>query len=359
MIVQSLMMIVTGPQNPVTESSAAAQRPPKHKPPPARELRSMPSSLFLASSGPTVIHADASKGQHSLLSYPPMGSPDINQVAETRTGSSFANTSSSSSGNRGNNSDPAISPEESTGETSLDSKFQPPTPGMDQEYRALEKYQSTQRHGSPGEWYIPDTWSSPGSNLATIQESRLDQVIPSVVTVERAAAAKIYLETHFNELLASGPTPRSIRQRLLEADIYKRISERSISPAEQEWIWLQFYRRESEYLREMRVMKARSIRALNAKRGSPLSSFADDYEVIEILGKGSFGVVQLVREKTTENGGDQNLLSFGGGDGEHGRERKQIYAMKVIRKSKMLQTSQEGHIRAERDFLVASEGSDW
>jgi len=36
-----------------------------------------------------------------------------------------------------------------------------------------------------------------------------------------------------------------------------------------------------------------------------------------------------------------------------------VYAMKVIRKRRMLKTSQEGHLRAERDILVASEGSRW
>lgn len=40
-------------------------------------------------------------------------------------------------------------------------------------------------------------------------------------------------------------------------------------------------------------------------------------------------------------------------------QNKQIYAMKVIRKSDMLRNSQEGHLRAERDFLVAAEGSQW
>ncbi|KPI39435.1 Serine/threonine-protein kinase cbk1 [Cyphellophora attinorum] len=33
--------------------------------------------------------------------------------------------------------------------------------------------------------------------------------------------------------------------------------------------------------------------------------------------------------------------------------------MKVIRKSDMLRNGQEGHLRAERDFLVAAEGSRW
>lgn len=39
--------------------------------------------------------------------------------------------------------------------------------------------------------------------------------------------------------------------------------------------------------------------------------------------------------------------------------KKEIFAMKVIRKSDMLRNSQEGHLRAERDFLVSAEGSQW
>lgn len=33
--------------------------------------------------------------------------------------------------------------------------------------------------------------------------------------------------------------------------------------------------------------------------------------------------------------------------------------MKVIRKSEMLRNGQEGHLKAERDFLVSAEGSRW
>lgn len=52
-------------------------------------------------------------------------------------------------------------------------------------------------------------------------------------------------------------------------------------------------------------------------------------------------------------------------EAKHGRrrfmtgEKKEVYAMKVIRKSDMIRNCQEGHIRAERDFLVASEKSRW
>lgn len=67
-----------------------------------------------------------------------------------------------------------------------------------------------------------------------------------------------------------------------------------------------------------------------------------NFEPVQVLGKGSFGVVRLVREKKT---------------GTHAPS--QVFAMKVIRKSEMLLSSQEGHLRAERDFLVAAEGSNW
>ena len=105
------------------------------------------------------------------------------------------------------------------------------------------------------------------------------------------------------------------------------------------------------------------------------------YEVVRVLGKGSFGVVRLVREKedlgfasiidehipapTEKNG---KTLTKQSSDGQKAathdatctRDRKrQVYAMKVIRKSDMLRNSQEGHLRAERDFLVASEKSQW
>lgn len=111
------------------------------------------------------------------------------------------------------------------------------------------------------------------------------------------------------------------------------------------------------------------------------------YEVIKVLGKGSFGVVRLVKEKKESdeiqgNTVDEGLVTSKGDtsrskattldalrsavDGTRSSRRrdltkikKEVYAMKVIRKSDMLRNSQEGHLRAERDFLVASEKSRW
>lgn len=80
---------------------------------------------------------------------------------------------------------------------------------------------------------------------------------------------------------------------------------------------------------------------IKAQKGHDTSG--SRYEIVRVLGKGSFGVVRLVREKPSDGVG----------------RKKQIYAMKVIRKSDMLRNGQEGHLRAERDFLVTAEGSRW
>ncbi|OCL14882.1 kinase-like protein [Glonium stellatum] len=113
-------------------------------------------------------------------------------------------------------------------------------------------------------------------------------------------------------------------------------------------------------------MKSKTLARRNLK-----AVHISGYEVVRVLGKGSFGVVRLVRERgeaSPENsrGVWESAEAFDGqGDGHDGhkrtpsRNRKQVYAMKVIRKSDMLRNSQEGHLRAERDFLVASENSRW
>jgi protein-serine/threonine kinase len=103
--------------------------------------------------------------------------------------------------------------------------------------------------------------------------------------------------------------------------------------------------RETIYLREVRVMKSRN-RFGKQKGADPMVS---QYEIMKVLGKGSFGVVRLVREKEDVFSPFSFLEP----------KKKEVYAMKVIRKSDMLRNSQEGHLRAERDFLVASEGSRW
>ena len=207
-------------------------------------------------------------------------------------------------------------------------------------------------------------------------------ITPTVVTVETTANAKIFFETYFNSLLAGYASPRSIRRNDLEL----RLESQSI-PEEQRRqersAWAAF---ESEHLRQTRVLKSKTN---GVSKGSGSGVAVAGYEIVRILGKGSFGVVRLVREK------DDTILApctlpamsnwkqspreelnslrataiealkstLDGQRGSHRRgprhPRNEVYAMKVIRKSDMLRNCQEGHLRAERDFLVASEKSQW
>ena len=316
----------------------------------------MSSALFRAPLEPTVIRR-ASPSRPPLPPTFQSLDPFLVQPTDGDASMSLWTTNSSPESSKHSNatSNPAMSPTYSTGATSLDSKFFASSSGnnIPKDTVALAAEKRHQFFPHKGVSRRNTTRSSPDSNLTTIQETMIDQSSPSILTVERAAAAKIFLETYFNERMASGPSPRSIRLNLLQGDLYKRGAMNKFTPAELEAIYKNFCRRESEHLRESRVMKARSIRAMAAQRGAPDASLSKDYKVVKILGKGSFGVVRLVREKTCPKAGGCPS------DGWSDAEKKQVYAMKVIRKSGMLRTSQEGHLRAERDFLVASEGSKW
>ncbi|CAH0049942.1 unnamed protein product [Clonostachys solani] len=164
----------------------------------------------------------------------------------------------------------------------------------------------------------------------------MSSVRPSIETVEKTAAAKVFLETHFNERL-NRPNSRTRREQYLQTQLFYNPH---LSAEEKDAIMESFYTHETWHLRETRSIKSRCPAV-----GQPVdtTSCGNSYEALKILGKGSFGVVKLVQEKP----------SLGQ------VYPKQVFAMKVIRKSDMLRSSQEGHLRAERDFLVASEGSNW
>ncbi|KAF9879032.1 hypothetical protein CkaCkLH20_03265 [Colletotrichum karsti] len=166
-----------------------------------------------------------------------------------------------------------------------------------------------------------------------------------VNTIERAAAAKIYLETYYKEVFGTGKTPRE--QRLMQ---FRHDLDQAMPPMtdyHKELEMGRFFQEETIYLRQQRVVKAQSCRTtwaswstkpLQIERfGVPRYSYLDHLDTVQILGKGSFGVVKLVRE----------------------RYGPQVYAMKVIRKSDMIRNCQEGHLQAERDFLVAASSSEW
>ncbi|KAK1241567.1 hypothetical protein MKX08_001541 [Trichoderma sp. CBMAI-0020] len=162
------------------------------------------------------------------------------------------------------------------------------------------------------------TRSSPeAAGLGTIEESTTDKPKPTILTVEKAAAAKIYLETYFNEL-CSEAYRRSLRRQQFHQELFRSAY---MMPSSNSLTYETFYYRESCRLRDIRILKSKCT--IQAKLQNA-STCASKYEFLKILGKGSFGVVKL-----------------------------------VIRKSDMLRSSQEGHLRAERDFLVSYEGSSW
>lgn len=123
--------------------------------------------------------------------------------------------------------------------------------------------------------------------LTPISEGVSDPV-PTVVTVENAAAAKIFFECHYNNITSGLSTPRSMRRRKLESALYQN---QDLSQAEREWARQEWIVKESDHLRETRLLKTRASNALKGK------DITKCYELVKILGKGSFGVVRLVREK--------------------------------------------------------------
>lgn len=221
---------------------------------------------------------------------------------------------------------------------------------------------------------------SQGKQVTSIDEVSV-LTKPSIVTVETTAAAKIFFETHFSSILSGQTSPRAQRMQDLELKLQAEpMSTEQISKERNEWV-----RRESEYLRQTRILKTRT-NSTSMNKGISVAG----YEVVKVLGKGSFGVVRLVRENGEMLGGALSSLSPPQADQklpkdemngfkkttieairstidtkrsprkkELGNVKKEVYAMKVIRKSDMLRNSQEGHLRAERDFLVASEKSRW
>lgn len=247
----------------------------------------------------------------------------------------FQEVSNSNSNSNTTSSGPSTGPmgdTNTTAKTSLDSKLSKSSTQTNSGHKELKPTPSVIRRAKEPEL---DSRDSP---LEPIVETAFDHWAPTIKTVEKAAAAKIYLETYYNDLLSKA-SPRSMRLQYLEAQLYHSRSTIQEKCARRKI----FYQKESEHLRETRVLNSRSFGP--TLMGLP-GKLADRYDILKILGKGSFGVVRLVREKVSE---DPNSSIV----------RRPVYAMKVIRKSAMLRTSQEGHLRAERDFLVSSDGSNW
>lgn len=107
----------------------------------------------------------------------------------------------------------------------------------------------------------------------------------SVATVEKAAAIKTFFEVFYEEILSRKWSPRTIRRKDLERCLQKLpISERMWY--REEWIVA-----ERSNTREDRVFKTKSLnRRTNKTAGI-------EWQAIRVLGKGSFGMVNLVADR--------------------------------------------------------------
>lgn len=242
---------------------------------------------------PTVVHRTQFKSRPSIIS--------IDNVIEISPVGSPSASAGDSSSNSGKSSIPR--PYESTGKTSLDSKFSTNSKGASQHSSENKKAVSKQVTGEGGsnenaltpiaEVEITETPepipSKPVRDQVYLHKTDLLQAI---VTVEKAAAAKVFFECHYNDVTSNALTPRSLRRRQLEKALYEDTTSTPIEKDEKRRSW---GRRESEHLRETRVMKAHRSAILNGKEIT-----TSKYEVVKVLGKGSFGVVRLVREKAEQ-----------------------------------------------------------
>jgi len=127
-------------------------------------------------------------------------------------------------------------------------------------------------------------------------------------TRDKVTRAKVLLENFYNNLVVQQRQRAERRRRLEESLLENNLSDSD--KIERRRLHAQ---KETEYLRMKR-----------AKLG------VDDFEPLKVIGKGAFGEVRLVQK--IDNG--------------------HVYAMKVLRKSEMVEKEQVAHVRAERDILV-------
>lgn len=315
---------------------------------------------------PTVVH------RPNLRARPSLHSMQEKAVSPTTYSEHDLSPQDSTAPSSFNNSGSVSPVAQLTGKTSVDSNVPP--------LHSFKVRNQNERPITQGQYGLSE-FRLGEKSLTPIEEIPVP-VTPTIVTVETTANAKIFFETHFNSLLSNQVSPRSQRRRELEL----RLQQAPLTVEQRCEERARWAINETGHLRQNRVLRSKT----NEKSGSAGVAVAG-YEIVKILGKGSFGVVRLVREADDVNVLPQNTSP----NTAHNRRRspreelsslrlnaieglksslesqrtpprkksltgeKGVYAMKVIRKSDMLRSSQEGHLRAERDFLVASEKSRW
>jgi hypothetical protein len=108
---------------------------------------------------------------------------------------------------------------QSTAPTSLVSSGAPLS--AETTHRAQNAYQALD--SPPALYCEPTTEHLPSRFLVFPRQDAPRLCEPSIATIENTAAAKIFFESHFNQLLGTRVTPRSMRRRQMERDIFNMV----------------------------------------------------------------------------------------------------------------------------------------
>lgn len=128
---------------------------------------------------------------------------------------------------------------------------------------------------------IPEDLAVSPSTRRTVEAPPLRIGIePSIAALDRAASAKIYFENIYFPILRKPPS-REQRRLALEKDLAQLVH---LTEVQKEEVRQRWRLNETEYLREKR------------RRVSP-----EAFIRLRVIGHGAFGIVSLVREKTTGN----------------------------------------------------------
>ncbi|KAK4529974.1 hypothetical protein CCYA_CCYA03G0831 [Cyanidiococcus yangmingshanensis] len=167
-----------------------------------------------------------------------------------------------------------------------------------------------------------DKGPSPAAYRDSVEDARRDGKVSDPVDDQaggekerRVLYAKRLIEQYYRNF-AHAFSEAEARRRVLE----ERLQRLRITDADKQMLRREHFRREKEFVREMRSRIT-----------------LDDFERIAIIGRGAFGEVSLVR--SCESG--------------------ELYAMKRLRKSEMVRKDQVAHVRAERDLLVLAESASY
>ncbi|KAJ3434529.1 serine/threonine-protein kinase ndrb-related [Anaeramoeba flamelloides] len=134
------------------------------------------------------------------------------------------------------------------------------------------------------------------------------EIQPSENDLMRSQEVKLYLENYYGDLSKS--TKERINRRI---EFERAINEKNLT------------KKEIKILRENFFKMENRVFSLKLQRLK-----VTDFQIVKIIGKGAFGTIQLVKDKSNNK----------------------ICAMKTLKKTKMIAHGQVDHVKTERDLMV-------